>query len=109
MSQTNYQLPSVEEIQKQIFEHDRTIDVENCPHCCATGDNYGESCSHCGKQLKGYGNGGWFGQNLIGGEKCIHDFIPACEEEGRFFEVCRFCEKFQEVFIHDATRATAIN
>lgn len=46
-------------IQEEMSEHDYKIakqigTYENCPHCCTNGDNYGESCRHCGKQLKGY-------------------------------------------------------
>lgn len=80
------------EIQKQIAEHDQTVDRENCPHCCSNGDNYGDSCCHCGKQLRGYGCGGWFGSNLTGAEKCIHDFTDW--GEGR---ICRFCERYEEI------------
>lgn len=80
---------------KQIGQHDAKIDLSDCPHCCSVGDNYGESCRHCGKQLKGYGNGGWFGGNLNGTEKCIHDFVAwACVPE---METCRFCEKEQQI------------
>ncbi len=89
---------NIAEIKKKIAEHDQTVDVQNCPHCCSKGDNYGESCRHCGKQLKGYGNGGWFGMNITGAEKCLHDFAPLPAEDGEpMLEFCRFCERVQEV------------
>jgi len=83
---------NLEDLLKQMADHDQTIDLENCPHCCTQGDNYGESCRHCGKQLKGYGNGGWFGSNLTGLEKCIHDYTGYGERR-----ICRFCEKVEPV------------
>lgn len=83
------------EILKQMAEHDAKVDPSNCPHCCSNGDNYGESCRHCGIQLAGYGYGGWFGSNLTGTEKCLHAFTDWGEGQ-----ICRFCERyepFQEV------------
>jgi hypothetical protein len=65
-----------------------------CPHLSTNGDNYGESCALCGKQLKGYGFGGWFGSNLDGTQTCIHDFIDLFP--GTAEKVCRFCEKQEE-------------
>jgi len=44
----------------------------NCEHTKRIGDNYGVSCQDCGTVLEGYGNGGWFGSNLKGNEKCLH-------------------------------------
>lgn len=78
------------EIEKLIAGHDAEVDIENCPHCCRNGDNYGESCRHCGKQLAGYGNGGWFGSNLTGTEKCLHDWTDSGDGQ-----ICRFCERYE--------------
>jgi hypothetical protein len=66
---------NVEDLKRELAEHHAKIDLANCPHCCASCDNYGESCAHCGKQLKGYGFGGWFGGNLSGAERCLHDYV----------------------------------
>ena len=67
----------------------------DCQHRHVNGDNYGESCADCGKQLAGYGFGGWFGKNLTGAEICIHRFFDA--ENGD--RQCMFCEKVLPCFI----------
>ena len=35
-----------------------------CQHRRKIGDNYGETCLDCGKQLSGFGYGGWFGIDI---------------------------------------------
>lgn len=64
----------------------------DCQHLSRIGDNYGESCSDCGKKLSGFGYGGWFGTKLTGNEKCIHLF-PSMGEGGD--KVCIYCEQWE--------------
>lgn len=67
-----------------------------CKHTNRVGDNYGESCLDCGKQLLGYGYGGWFGINLIGKAHhlpCIHLWTPVGVGE----EICCYCEEWREI------------
>jgi hypothetical protein len=75
--------------------------MNNCQHLRRVGDNYGESCADCGKQLRGYGYGGWFGVNLTGTEKCIHlwsrvgeDYVEGVNRIRH--EVCVYCEEWRE-------------
>lgn len=74
----------------------RMISPLTCPHNTRVGDNYGESCMDCGKQLSGYGYGGWFGSRISGTQvknpKCIHVFAPV---EGG--EACIYCEEWREI------------
>jgi hypothetical protein len=64
----------------------------DCKHLHRVGDNYGESCADCGKQLSGYGWGGWFGRNLTNPlPVCIHLFAPLFGEGGPM--VCIYCEQ----------------
>lgn len=62
-----------------------------CQHLNRVGDNYGESCRDCGKQLSGYGYGGWFGRNLIGREQCIHTWSPISDAE----DICIYCDSIR--------------
>lgn len=64
-----------------------------CTHSRRIGDNYGESCADCGKQLSGYGWGGWFGMNLTGTEQCLHLWSSVSDTD----QVCIYCEKWQKV------------
>ena len=64
--------------------------MNNCQHLNRIGDNYGESCSDCGKQLSGYGWGGWFGRNLTEDRHCIHLFAPLGEKGSA--EWCIYCQ-----------------
>jgi hypothetical protein len=68
--------------------------MNDCQHLKRIGDNYGESCQDCGKQLSGYGWGGWFGSRLTGRETCIHLYAPMGEEGSP--RVCIYCERFEE-------------
>ena len=67
--------------------------MNDCKHLSRVGDNYGESCADCGKQMSGYGFGGWFGINITGKEKCIHLWAPMGEGGAK---VCIYCEAFAE-------------
>lgn len=67
---------------------------ETCKHLHRIGDNYGESCRDCGKQLSGYGWGGWFGNNQTGRETCIHLWIRAGETEDAP-RVCIYCQAWE--------------
>lgn len=58
--------------------------MSECQHKSIIGDNYGDSCGQCGKQLSGYGWGGWFGSNLTGNEVCIHVY----DRSG----ICAYCQ-----------------
>lgn len=73
--------------------------MDTCQHKSIIGDNYGESCRDCGKQLRGYGYGGFFGSRLSGDEKCIH-LWSSMGEGGE--EVCVYCEVFRssEVYVN---------
>lgn len=66
--------------------------VDFCQHNHTIGDNYGVSCTECGKQLWGYGYGGWFGSNLTGKEKCIHKFVMSI---GELEDICLYCKRLQ--------------
>lgn len=59
-----------------------------CRHTSTQADNYGESCAICHEQLRGYGYGGFFGSNLRGNERCIHEFSNG---------ICMFCETAQPI------------
>ena len=65
-----------------------------CDHNNRVGDNYGESCMDCGKQLCGFGYGGWFGVNLTGANECIHQWLPVGEDGD---EVCTYCEGWRNL------------
>lgn len=65
----------------------------DCKHTKRVGDNYGESCADCGKQLSGYGYGGWFGRFIAGNEKCIHLFAPMYDGGPK---VCIYCEVWKD-------------
>lgn len=65
-----------------------------CNHKNKIGDNYGESCYDCGKQLSGYGYGGWFGRNITK-QTCIHLWTPL-GDNGAKFEICMYCEMERE-------------
>ena len=67
--------------------------IKECEHNNRIGDNYGESCRNCGKQLNGYGYGGWFGANLTGQERCIHLWSPIGEGGAM---VCVYCEAWKD-------------
>ena len=64
----------------------------NCKHSRKVGDNYGLTCQDCGKQLEGYGCGGWFGNNLKGDEVCIHRWVNNSDLE----EECMYCQRTRE-------------
>jgi hypothetical protein len=64
----------------------------NCKHSRKIGDNYGLTCQDCGKQLEGYGCGGWFGNNLKGDEACIHRWVNSGDLE----EECMYCHRTRE-------------
>jgi hypothetical protein len=72
------------------------MNEQECKHLHRIGDNYGESCRDCKKQLSGYGWGGWFGSNLTGQEHCIHLWSPI-GGEGDDTEVCIYCQMFRKV------------
>lgn len=61
--------------------------MTDCKHNRKIGDNYGISCQNCGKQLVGFGYGGWFGKNINTATGCIHHFMPMGDRE-----VCTYCE-----------------
>jgi hypothetical protein len=68
----------------------------NCEHNKRIGDNYGVSCQDCKQVLEGYGYGDWFGSNLKGNEKCIHNAwykINDIEEECMYCHAIRKKEK----------------
>lgn len=71
--------------------------MNECKHLHIIGDNYGESCRDCGKQLSGYGWGGFFGRNLTGKETCIHlwSLVGDASENpvGDRLEVCIYCQR----------------
>lgn len=67
------------------------MDTKECKHLRRVGDNYGESCQDCGKQLSGFGYGGWFGRNMTGHEQCIHLWSSMGE-----WEICIYCEEMRE-------------
>lgn len=66
------------------------MNKNDCKHFHRIGDNYGESCQNCKKQLSGYGYGGWFGYNLLEPRTCIHLFSPMGEDA-----VCIYCEEWK--------------
>jgi hypothetical protein len=70
------------------------MNLADCKHLNRIGDNYGESCSDCGKQLSGYRWGGWFGRNLGGTESCIHLWSPAGDTPDTP-RVCIYCQKWE--------------
>ena len=63
-----------------------------CQHLKRIGDNYGVSCQTCGKQLEGYGYGGFFGSSLKGNERCIHKW----SEQYAGMEECDYCFEIRE-------------
>lgn len=67
--------------------------MNECKHLSRVGDNYGESCADCGKQLSGYGYGGWFGRELRENVSCIHVFSLMGESGA---EICIYCETIKE-------------
>jgi hypothetical protein len=74
----------------------------DCKHLSRIGDNYGESCIDCGKQLSGLGYGGWFGMNLTGEIICVHLWSHVGEDHVEGVnrirhEVCVYCEEWREV------------
>ena len=77
---------------------DPNFDASTCLHLRTEGDNNGESCYDCGKQLRGYGYGGWFGSNLTGTEICIHQWQSASPDSEE--QVCTFCESFRTKPLH---------
>jgi hypothetical protein len=66
-----------------------------CEHNRKIGDNYGLSCQDCGAVLEGYGNGGWFGSNLKGNERCIHG-ANAWYTISDLEEACMYCQVIRE-------------
>ncbi len=64
---------------------------DDCPHRFKVGDNYGQSCGHCGEQLEGYGYGGHF-------VKCVHVFVNAGNHYNNddAGQVCTYCECWKE-------------
>lgn len=64
--------------------------MNDCKHLRIVGDNYGETCLDCGKQIKGYGYGGWFGRNITTPRECIHLWLDCGDDT---FQVCPFCEE----------------
>lgn len=70
------------------------VDDLSCEHLSVFSDNYGSTCSHCSKQLEGYGYGGWFGSNLDGTQRCIHRFVLFGDHDSP--RVCQFCEMREE-------------
>lgn len=67
--------------------------MTECKHKSIIGDNYGDSCGDCGKQLTGYGYGGWFG-SLLTTNECIHVWSPMGESG---IEACLYCETLKPV------------
>jgi hypothetical protein len=65
----------------------------DCKHLSRVGDNYGMSCMDCGKQLSGFGYGGWFGMNLTGKTTCIHLWSPMGEGGAA---ICVYCEEIKD-------------
>ena len=65
-----------------------------CKHTNRAGDNYGESCTACGKVIKGYGYGGWFGINLAPPKECIHQWLPVGDPPTEY--VCPYCEGWKD-------------
>jgi len=65
--------------------------IAHCQHNNKIGDNYGITCQDCGKQIEGYGYGGWFNSNLTGPRDCIHRYLPVGDDE----EVCQYCESWR--------------
>jgi hypothetical protein len=66
----------------------------DCKHLSRVGDNYGESCADCHKQLSGYGYGGWFGYNLTEPRPvCIHLFAPMGDGGPM---ICIYCEEMKD-------------
>jgi hypothetical protein len=66
--------------------------MSRCQHFKHIGDNYGISCQTCGEQLEGYGYGGFFGNNLIGNEHCIHVWLKTSAEK----EECNYCHRVRD-------------
>lgn len=71
------------------------MNENECNHASIIGDNYGSSCRLCGKQLTGFGYGGFFGRNLTGKETCIHTWSPMGEGGEK---VCVHCEMLRSEF-----------
>lgn len=76
--------------------------INLCNHRNRIGDNYGESCYDCGKQLSGYGYGGWFGRNLTK-QTCIHLWSPCGN-----MEVCIYCESMRPLVYVNPDNVEAI-
>jgi hypothetical protein len=55
--------------------------------------------------MRGMVNGGWFGSNLTGEKKCIHDFFDY--QDG--YKICRFCEKTEKVDVEPNLEQELIN
>jgi hypothetical protein len=65
-----------------------------CDHKKLIGDNYGMTCQGCGQVLEGYGHGGFFGSNLKGNERCIHNaWYPISDVE----EECLYCHTIRKI------------
>jgi hypothetical protein len=79
---------------RRIDELEGMTPPASCDHHGAiVSDNYGSTCAVCGKQLEGYGYGGWFGRNLDGTERCIHRYVPSFGGDETSPKVCQFCER----------------
>lgn len=70
---------------------DPDFDPSTCSHNRTESDNYGESCYDCGKPLRGFGYGGWFGTNLSIESQCIHEWFRI----GDGYRQCMYCEKVE--------------
>jgi hypothetical protein len=57
-----------------------------CEHRKIVGDNYGETCGHCGKKLSGYGYG------ARQGPPCICRMIPLSGSNSQYL-VCEYCQR----------------
>jgi len=45
-----------------------------------------------GETIEGYGYGGWFGSNLKGNERCMHEWVKISEDKDQ----CMYCFTEQE-------------